>query len=131
MTLAHGDAWNKNAPLVRVETAAVDGDDEIARALDAQQLAFGLFHEAHEHLMQIRDTFRASDPTASWEPRSFDLGGTNTLFRTISSGKCWVALGDGPECLISIEARHFDPENVHLVVIDRKQQYLADDGGPR
>ena len=116
---------------MRVKTFAAGEDDVMVRVNAAEDLAFTLFSETDEHSVQIRDTFRASDPTAAWESTAIDVGGTRTEFKMLSIRSSWVALGGGPGCLISIEARHLDSGQVHLVVIEDREQYLADDGATR
>lgn len=129
ITLAHGDAWAEDSPLVRVETAVLDGG-MVPEAHAARGLARKLFHDTGEHLPAIRDTFRSDDPLAAWDEVGLNVDGEVVTFHALFSEPYWVAVREAGDCLVSIEARHAHPNLVYLVKIQDIEPYLADDGRP-
>jgi len=109
-------------------TSPADPDDTFVRANAAQRLARVLFHHTDVYTSHIADAFQPGDPTSSWDEVPLDLDGQSTVFRLLASGDWWVAVGNGPGCLISIEAHNISAQETHLVEIDNTDLYLSDDG---
>lgn len=129
ITLAHGDVWEEDSPLVRVETAVLDVG-KVAEAHAARGLARKLFHDTDEHLPAIRETFRSDNPLSAWDELSLNVDAQIVTFHALFSEPYWVAFREEGGCLISVEARHTRPNSVHLVKIDHIEPYLGDDGRP-
>lgn len=135
VTLAHGDAFDADAPLVRVEThrpRPTDGPSSttIEYAMAARSAAQSFWHETGERSDALTQTFRASDPTAGWDPLHIAVDGTDHPFRALRSASHWTALGVVGSTMIGIEARHIDPEAIRLVSVDDLDPYLRDSGMP-
>jgi hypothetical protein len=128
--LAHGDAYDENAPLVRIETLTLEHDPGgMQEATAAQGLAQHLWLEGGDH-DAVRPTFTSPDPTESWGDLALMVDGQRRAFRFLAAGSSWVALGRVGDRLVAVEARHLDPAGVGLVTIDDVEPYLADDGLP-
>lgn len=129
--LAHGDAYDEAAPLVRIETVTLQHDPVgMKEAMAAQELAQHLWREGGDH-DAVRPAFTSPDPTASWADLALPVDGRPTAFRFLATGASWVALGRVGDCLVAIQARHVDPDGMGLVTVDAVGPYLADDGLPR
>jgi hypothetical protein len=129
VTLAHGDPWDPEAPVVRVESRTAE--EPVERIFAAQELAATLFHETGEHTGAHRAPFGPDDPDSWWDPVELGVDRVPTPFRLLRSGAHWVALGRGDGCLITVAARHVEPDAVRLVTIDDPVAYLDDDAQPR
>ncbi len=136
LELAHGDAYDESAPLLRVETvpkpssrklpdrASPEAEDSWAIRNAAQSLADTLWHEGAEHSPALRAPFSDGDPTAGWSSLSLIIDDGPVLFRSLAADNTWVALGETDSAIITLFARNFDPTNVRLVVIDDFSAYL-------
>jgi DNA-directed RNA polymerase subunit RPC12/RpoP len=136
LELAHGDAYDESAPLLRVETApkpssrklpdraSPEAEDAWAISNSAQVLAETLWHEGAEHSPALRAPFSAGDPTAGWSSLPLIIDGRPVTFRSLAADNTWVALGQTESAIITLFARNFDPTNVRLVVIDDFSPYL-------
>lgn len=141
LELAHGDAYDESAPLLRVQTvpkpssrklpdrASPEAEDSWAIRNSAQLLAKTLWHEGAEHSPALRAPFSEGDPTAGWSSLPLIIDGRPVPFRSLAADNTWVALGQTESAIITLFARNFDPTNVRLVVIDDFGPYL--DGSRR
>jgi hypothetical protein len=128
--LAHGDAYDEAAPLVRIETLTLEHDPVgMQETTAAQTLAQHLWLEGGDH-DAVRPTFSSPDPTASWGELTLTVDGRRSAFRFLTGGSSWVALGRVGDGIVAVEARHIDPADVGLVTVEDVEPYLADDGLP-
>ena len=128
LELAHGDAWDENAALVRITTWGVEVP--LRRQQAAHTLAQSLWHETGTRSEAMASTFSGEDPTASWLPLALPVDGDAVPFRSLSAGPRWVALGEIGSLLVGLTARNIAPADVALVTIPDPTVYLADDGSP-
>lgn len=136
LELAHGDAYDQSAPLLRVETvpkpssrklpdrASPEAQDSWAVRNAAQSLADRLWHEGAEHSPALRAPFSDGDPTAGWSSLPLIINGRPVPFRSLAADHTWGALGETESAIITLFARNFDPTHVRLVVIDDFSPYL-------
>jgi hypothetical protein len=142
--VAHGDAFDEAAPLLRVRTEPVALSQrsrrehfrpEQARLLKlrhaAQGLAQELWHAGADHSAALQATFAADDPTEQWSPLPLIVDGQTVTLRWLVGWTSWVALGVTNDSVVGVQARNIEPDSVRLVVIDDLEPYLADDGLPR
>ncbi len=125
--LAHGDPFDRAAPVVRVATWRPPP------RLPALLTAANAAHELAEYMWQeggaphdlVRPTFTSEDPTASWSELALSVDGHPVPFRSLAAGSFWVALARIGASLITIEARHLGPDDTGLVTVDDVEPYLA------
>jgi hypothetical protein len=128
--LAHGDAYDAAAPLVRIETRALRvGEKDLQEGFAAKGLAQHLWHEGVDH-EALRPAFTSADPTATWAALTLPVDGEPTAFRLLGAGGSWVALGRVDRRLVAIQGRHVDPASLALVTVEDVEPYLSDDGLP-
>lgn len=48
------------------------------------------------------------------------------VFRSLAAGSFWVALARTGDSLVTVEARHLDPQDIGLVTMDDVEPYLRD-----
>jgi len=140
LELAHGDAFDPKAPLVRVDTRRITAEREglnlntaepqVRRSV-ARSLVQHLWHETNVYLDAIPSTFQSDDPTSQWGAISLDVDGEFREFSWLQVEATWVALGKVEDALLGLEARNVEPAEVRLVMIANPIEYLEDDGAPR
>jgi hypothetical protein len=142
--LAHGDAFDETAPLLRVATGRVSyahayrhlnlTPEEARRSTirqAAQALAQHVWHSGADHSPALQATFTAADPTERWSPLSLLVEGQPVQFRSLIGSTSWVTLALVGDAVIAIQARSIEPDAVRLVVIGDLEPYLVDDGLPQ
>lgn len=135
VTLAHGDSFDDDAPLIRVEThrpqqTVLPTGPTTEHVMAAHSLVQSLWHATGEHSDAMTQTFRAEDPTAAWDATSLVVDGVAHPFRILRAGRHWVALGVLGTTLVGIDARAIAPDAVRLVQVDDLDVYLHDSGLP-
>jgi len=129
LDLAHGNPWQKTAPLVRVEAhrqpaLAVDMEPHTA-----QRLATQLWHEGADH--EIVQLSFGPDPTASWDRRVISVDGEPVEFFYLASAPAWVAFTQIEGRLVSVFARNIEIEEVELTEVGDADAYLNEPPTPR
>jgi hypothetical protein len=132
INLAHGDPYDPAAVVVRIESWPLAGPmAAMTVANSAQGLAEHLWEEGDAPHDLVRPTWTSDDPTEIWNTLELPVDGSPVAFRTLRSGVHWVALGTIGGTLVTIEARHIDPDTVGLVTIVDVEPYLGDGPTPR
>ena len=119
--LGHGDPFDLDAPMIRVDTRR--SDPQVSRWI-AKKLAEHVWHETGEYSEPVRAPFASDDPTAGWDDVALSVAGGRVTFRALTSDLWWVALGTIGDFIVSVEARHFDPSEVELDLIEDASAYL-------
>lgn len=142
LELAHGDAHDPNAPLVRVDTRRITAEPQglnvnlntvepVVRRSMARSLVQHLWHETNIYLDATPSTFQSEDPTGQWGAISLNVDGEFREFSSLQVGAKWVAMGKVGDALLGLEARNVETAEVRLVIIANPMDYLQDHGGPR
>ena len=70
--------------------------------LAAKSLAEHLWHEGADH-ERIRGTFTSREPTESWDEMPIAVDGEPVVFRSLSAGASWIAVGHVADVLVALE----------------------------
>jgi hypothetical protein len=142
--LAHGEAYDETAALLRVATsdsaprptrrlrrgAPLVDERPMIRSTVAQTLAQHLWHEGADYSDALRATF-AANSVDQWDVCPILVAENEVEFRCLTWRNLWVALGVVDGLVLGVEARNIAPTDVRLVVIDDLEPYLVDTGLPR
>lgn len=139
LDLAHGDAYDPDAPLVRVETRRTSAEQEpdintfapLVKHSMACSLAEHLWHETGDYLDATPSTFQSEDPTGEWDAIILEVDGEPRAFSSLRVGAHWVALGEVSDAVLGLQARNLGSAEITLVTITDPLIYLEDDGRPR
>jgi hypothetical protein len=130
--LAHGDPYDPDEVLVRIDTWPLAGAMAAMTVANAAQgLAEYLWDEGAATHDVVRPTWTSDDPTETWHPLELSVDRAAVAFRTLGSGVLWVALAQIGHTLVAIEARHIEPDDVGLVTIEDVDPYMGDGPTPR
>jgi hypothetical protein len=110
----------------RVRASADIGWDalfEIARCHSATASGcLGLWPEATR---LVRSAFTSEHTAASWSHLLRPLADQPEVFRSLAEGSFCVALGRPRQCLVTVQTRGIDHEDVGLVTVEDVEPYLA------
>jgi hypothetical protein len=139
LELAHGDVYDPDAPVVRIETRWTTADPEgdvntfepHVRRVVARALVERLWHETGTYLDATSSTFQGEDPTGQWDVLRLDVDNEPRRFSALQVGTQWVALATVGRAVLGLQVRNIPPSEMKLVSIDHPTEYLDDDGAPR
>ena len=122
-TLAHGEPFVADAPLLRVATIRPEprqasGVRETNLWMEARSLVLVLAEKRGEPTSAIRATLTGPDPYQLWEDVSVDVDGSVVTARVLRHDDEWIAVLSLTNADLALFSRRVAITDVRLVVVD-------------